>query len=304
MKLNPMKYVYQRFFVVKRDLQNDPYHFLRGEGYTEFDQQMKQFVDRQVSKSCESVTVTSYDGLTLHGRFYQRDPQNPLFILFHGYRTHPFRDNAGLIAYCEEHQCSYILCDQRGQGESEGECVTLGNKERFDVKSWCEYAVNRFGANYKLVLGGTSMGGTSVVLASELDLPKNVQAIIDDCGFSSANEIMVLVAKRMGFPEPVSHSILKTVAQNYAGFNLDEVNTKTAMTHCKIPTMFIHGKEDRFVPISMSEKAFEAAKQLGALEKRFVEIPNAAHMMSYFNAPKQYLTEVQEFLEELPMDED
>ena len=39
--------------------------------------------------------------------------------------------------------------------------------------------------NAEIVLYGVSMGGATVMMASGEDLPGNVKAIIEDCGYSS-----------------------------------------------------------------------------------------------------------------------
>ena len=293
---NPFTYFYDRFFVVRRDIQNDPYHFLKGDGYEPFDADMKSIVDKQLAKPCEDVYVTSYDGLKLHARYYERNPEAPTFLLFHGYRTHPFRDNAGLIAYCEEQNMNYLLCDHRGQGTSEGDCTTYGNQERFDVKTWCQWAVNRLGEDSVLYLGGASMGATSVLLSTELGLPENVKAVVADCGFSSPDEIIVKVGKSLGFPAWFSHAVMKFIAKKYVGFDLDEVNTKIAMLSNTIPTLFIHGTGDNFVPMEMSRRAYESCVHLKPLQKDFLEIENAPHMMAYFYDPELYLSAVHVFL--------
>lgn len=46
------------------------------------------------------------------------------------------------------------------------------------------------------MLHGDSMGATTVLLASGLNLPKNVKAIVADCGFTSAYDVFSHILKR------------------------------------------------------------------------------------------------------------
>ena len=54
----------------------------------------------------------------------------------------------------------------------------------------------KLGQNAPLILGGLSMGATTVLLASCFDFPANVRAIIADCGFTSPYEIAKSVLRR------------------------------------------------------------------------------------------------------------
>ena len=47
------------------------------------------------ARVCEDVTIESYDGLKLYGRYYQVREGAPLDIGFHGYRSSALTDFAG-----------------------------------------------------------------------------------------------------------------------------------------------------------------------------------------------------------------
>ena len=77
-----------------------------------------------------------------------------------------------------------LIIDERAMQRSEGRAVTLGIKERRDVKSWCEYLRSRFG-DVPIFIMGVSMGAPTVQIASELELSSNVNGVIADCPYSS-----------------------------------------------------------------------------------------------------------------------
>ena len=73
---------------------------------------------------------------------------------------------------------------------------TFGVRERMDVISWATYMGQKLGPDAPLILGGLSMGATTVLMASCFDFPANVRAIIADCGFTSPYEIAKSVLRR------------------------------------------------------------------------------------------------------------
>lgn len=61
--------------------------------------------------------------------------------------------------------------------------------DRYDAEKWVEYVIERFGNNSEIFLHGISMGGATVLMASGLNLPNNVKAIISDCAYTSAYDV-------------------------------------------------------------------------------------------------------------------
>ena len=57
--------------------------------------------------------------------------------------------------------------------------------ERYDVRAWVLEHNKRIGADTPVILDGISMGGATVAYAAGLELPKNVCAVMDDCGYSN-----------------------------------------------------------------------------------------------------------------------
>ena len=77
----------------------------------------------------------------------------------------------------------------RAHGESEGEYVTMGTKERRDCISWIRYLAESFGEDTKVFLRGVSIDGDTVLsISGESDMPGRVIGTVSDCGFSSSEE--------------------------------------------------------------------------------------------------------------------
>ena len=71
-------------------------------------------------------------------------------------------------------------------------------------------------------------------------------------------------------------------------------STLDAMKVCKVPVMFVHGTEDRFVPISMT---YDNYKTCSAPKRMFI-VPGAEHGMCYFIDKEGYEREMLRFFSE------
>lgn len=73
----------------------------------------------------------------------------------------------------------------RGHELSEGRYIGMGRLDRHDLIRWISLIVQA-DPHARIVLHGVSMGATEVMMtAGEPDLPGNVCAAIEDCGFAS-----------------------------------------------------------------------------------------------------------------------
>ena len=149
--------------------------------YTKEQREVLNSVKREVYEKYklpyEDVYVTSHDNLKLYGRLYMNDEKKPIIICFHGYKGNYKDNHLGMKKYAFDNNFNLLLVSQRAHYESEGKTITFGIKERRDVQVWSNYISEKYPRN-KIILAGTSMGGATVLMASDLTLPKNVIAII------------------------------------------------------------------------------------------------------------------------------
>lgn len=244
----------------------------------EYKETVRKGINFADSQHKTQVTIKSYDNLNLVADYYKNGDSKNTIILFHGYRSAPKRDFSCAIEMYYKMGLNVLLVDQRSHGRSEGRLITYGVKERHDVKSWTEYVVNTFGKDVNIILDGLSMGATTVLLSTELDLPKNVKCIIADCGFSSPYEIIKRVSiKYYHINSEIVMRILDLYCRFFGSFSIYNISTVDAMKKNKIPVFFCHGRVDDFVPCYMSERAFEAA----VCEKNIHIAEKAGHGMSF-----------------------
>ena len=250
----------------------------------------KWFLDQEP----ENVTIRSHDGLTL--RAWVLEAENPIatVLLMHGYRSRGLSDFSCVFPFYHKHGVNIVVPDQRACGESEGTFITLGVKERLDCKGWIEYINGRFGTELPIIMDGVSMGASTILMATALDLPQNVRGVIADCGFTSPWEVVCSVLKATkAIPVFPFAWFARPVSRIFAGFGLTEASATEAMKQCRIPVFFAHGKKDLFVPYEMSLKNFEAC---ASDDKELFTVEEAGHGLCFMLERDAYEKKILEFL--------
>lgn len=244
------------------------------------------------AQSPERVEIQSFDGLRLVGHYIPHENARGTGIFFHGYRSRWNIDFASSMPFYYGLGFSLLAVDVRAHGDSEGGYMTYGIRERKDVLAWVNYINGRVGTDTPILIGGLSMGSATVQMACGLPLPKNVRAVVSDCGFTSPYEIGCRVLKQQHMPAWLVLPQMNLFCRLLAGFGLKEYSTLTAQAQNTIPTFFVHGDADQLVPLEMSQRNYEACKA----EKHLLIIPGAPHAVSYLFDRPLYERELEAFL--------
>ena len=141
------------------------------------------------------VEVESHDGLRLIGHWYPAEQPKRILIAMHGWRSSWSKDFGVITPFWHDNGCSVLYAEQRGQGESEGEYMGFGMLERYDCLKWAQWASENNPDNLPIYLVGLSMGATTVLMASNLDLPENVRGIMADCISACMPPLRMIFAK-------------------------------------------------------------------------------------------------------------
>ena len=239
----------------------------------------------------EKVSVTSFDGLTLNGKLYEGDPKE-VVICVHGYHSSIEEDFADKAQIYFDRGCTTLFVTDRGHGDSGGRYTGFSELDRFDVSSWVDFINERY-EDPKIYLHGVSMGGATVVHCADMKL-KNVKGIIADCPFSSIRAITrALMTTSYHIPYfPVGY-IAGFWSKLIAGIGFDTSIGEKCVANSDLPIVFIHGKEDNFVPCSMSESMAKAAK--GPVRTLYVE--GCGHAAAYMMAKEEYTKLVNDLLD-------
>ena len=271
----------------------DPYEVKR-EDVRKKVEGMRPHIDFILSHEREEVRIRAKDGTELVADYFHVKDGAPIELGVHGYRSMGPHDLYGGGAEALRAGHNLLLIDQRAHGRSGGRAITFGALESHDVKSWAEYLVGRFGEDTRIILFGMSMGAATVLIASGLDLPRQVKGIIADCPCSYCWDILSSVGKRKGAPVWLFKPFVFLGARLFGKFKIKDTDVRVAVKRASVPILLIHGLSDDFVPAYMSEEIKAANDRITiALFK------GATHVESYLSDTKRYVKLISEFKKEV-----
>lgn len=241
---------------------------------------------------CQTVHITSRDGTPLAGHWHECENAERVILAMHGWRS-SWAHDFGLIAdLWFQNGCSVLFAEQRGQGESGGKYMGFGLLERYDCLDWVNWLNENGCKNRPVYLAGVSMGASTVLMAGGLDLPENVRGIMADCGYTSAEAVFRHIAKNNLRLSYASRSrAASSLCRKKIQTGIGDYSCVDAMRVCKVPVLFAHGTDDRFVPVEMTYENYKAC----AAPKRLLVVPGAEHGMSYLKDKEVYESTVKRF---------
>jgi hypothetical protein len=240
----------------------------------------------------EDWMLESFDGLKLYAqKFTPAEETNRWAILVHGYG----RDGTFAYDYAEEYlKCGWnvLIPDLRAAGKSEGQFITMGALESRDVYDWVEKIVTE-NPDAKIIIHGVSMGAATTLLTAARE-PKNLCAVIEDCGFTSAYEMFTAqIEKLFGLPEYPVMPCANIVCKIKTGVKISDAAPLEVVNKIKVPILFIHGDADKLIPIEMMGRLYDAC---AAPKEKFI-VAGAGHADAKPTNPVAYFDKVFAFLE-------
>lgn len=239
-------------------------------------------------------SAISVDGLKLHAAVLRRNEEgcHHWVLCIHGYAD--TGESMGVYArHYAELGWNVVVPDLRGHGQSEGTYVGYGWDDRLDMVTWISRIMRR-DPQAQIVLHGVSMGAATALLTAGGALPGNVKAVVSDCSYTSALDIIRYMYQRSGRKGPAAPALaaLRAATRRRARFDLKNADVLRAVRSSKTPTLFIHGVSDDFVPATMMADLYENAR----CSKEFLWVPRAEHARSVATDPELYWSTVDAFL--------
>ena len=242
----------------------------------------------------ETVEISGRDGVTLTGHWFYNENAKRVIVAMHGWRSSWSQDFGIIAPFWQDNDCAVLYAEQRGQGASGGDYMGFGLLERYDCLEWINWVNERTGGELPVYLGGISMGATTVLMTGGLELPENVRGIVADCAFTSPRAIWKhVVESNLHLPYGIYSSAANELCKKKIQEDAD-YSTADALQNCDVPVMFIHGTDDRFVPIEMTYENYKACRS----KKRLFVVPGAEHGMSYMLDKEGYEEAVKKFWED------
>ena len=239
------------------------------------------------------VSIQSHDGLQLGGHaFLQDEPTNRWGIACHGYQSGE-GETLLIGRHFYEQGFNVLTISLRAHGKSEGDYIGMGYLDKEDLVSWTKALIEKY-PDSEIIYHGTSMGGATVLMASVLELPDQVKAIVSDCAFTGIWDVFASELKlRFNLPPfPILH-MARIMGKLKAGYDIKDGNVIKFIRKSTLPILFIHTKEDDFVPVSMVHDLY-AAKVQG--EKEIYILEDGGHAEAKYAEPVAYYERVFQFV--------
>ncbi len=247
-----------------------------------------------IDQNAQDHFIQSEDGLTLHGLWIPAVNAKGTIVLVHGYRSTYLVDFAAAFEYYHDLGLNLLVPDQRSHGKSQGRFITFGVKESGDIARWIAYH-NQYLSDCEIILNGLSMGASTVLYLADQRLPENVKGIIADCGFTSPKEILASVYRSViRLPAGPTLWAANIFTRLFAGFGLEDKDTRRCLSNSKLPVLLFHGRDDDFVPCRMSEEGYAACTG----EKELYLVKGAKHGVSFLVDAEGYTKKVIAFLQQ------
>ncbi len=246
-------------------------------------------------KNFKKLEIISNDNLKLVG-FYKDNDKFKLAILVHGYGGSHY-DMYSYAKIFEERGYDIFCMDLRAHSQSEGDILTMGLYEHFDLIKWIEKLLE-IKPNYKIVLFGVSMGASTVCMSLGEILPNNVICAIEDCGYDNANKEFIHVYSKTPFKSKCIYKIFYNYTKNTKEIDLNAIDVCEKLKKSKLPVLFIHGDSDDFVPTDMVYNLYDC---LPESRRQLYIVKDATHTKSIDVNVKEYKSQLNKFLDKYGM---
>lgn len=207
----------------------------------------------------ESIYIKNRQGIRMRGILIKElNAQKTLVIL------HPFaleaKDMSLYVPFFKERypKWNILLIDACSHGQSDGYIRGMGIKDVNDLLCWNKYLIEKFGNEHQIILYGKETGANTILKAASKHLLKNVKAIISDGAYTSVYDILgYRMIKDYKVPKFPTMQMIKRKIKREIRINIKE-SYPVMLKHNDIPTLFIHMKEDDFVPLNMVYPLYNA----------------------------------------------
>jgi len=238
------------------------------------------------------VSFQSTDGLMIYGWWIESGSKDRAIIMVHG--TNRNRADYGTrmldMAQNMVHAgYNVLMFDLRAHGQSEGKRTSLGFYEQRDLLGAIEYVKQR--GIHKICVIGFSMGAAVALMTAAKC--NTISAIVADSSFAYLKDIIEpQFTRRSRLPKFLIPLILFW-AKMIHHIDLSIPRPIDAVKECTdIPVLFIHGGQDKTVPVEHASILADAASNDN---NRVWIVPEAEHIGAYRARSKEYVNRVLSF---------
>lgn len=257
--------------------------------YFPFASQLKRDILYAKEIPCENVTIKAKDGVLLFARYYNR-ASNKTIIFVHGYQSNAFNNFSTAMIDFLNWGYNVLLIDQRAHGDSGGRFTTLGCKEKEDLQLWIDY-IDRKIEITDIIVYGISMGATTVGYTAENIKTNKVKGLIMEAGFPCFYDELISSLGRV-FMKQAALNYVYLMAKIILGINIKQ-SCESSLKNNKIPVLFLHGDDDKEVPLEFTERSYFACAGM----KEIITVKGAGHTLCYIVGGRSLQKKINSFID-------
>ena len=217
-----------------------------------------------------AVTFSSQSGSVIHGWLSRAPSDRGSVLLLPGVRA----NRLSMIRRAEflrEAGYSTLLIDFQATGESPGDAITFGWRERFDVLAAVEYLRARM-PDRPVGIVGVSLGGAATLLATP---PLHVDAAVLEAVYPSIEQAVVnRLDVRLGPFGKLAAPLLLFQLKPRLGVAAADLKPVDHIAELGCPLLVVAGTADRYTTVGDTQRLFGAARE----PKELWLVRGAAHV--------------------------
>ena len=262
---------------------------LKNTHYYPYAERFKKDILAARALPCERVELKAKDGVSLLGRYY--DTKSEKTILFaHGYQSNAFNNFSTILLDFLKKGYNVLLIDQRAHGDSGGKFTTLGCREYEDLLLWIDYLTAKKEVE-NIIVYGISMGATTVGYAAEHIRTNKVKCLIMEAGFTCFFDELTS-SLSVDFMKNAALNYVYLMAKSFLKIDIKQ-SIENSLKNNTIPVLFLHGDNDKDVPIEFTERSYLACKG----EKKMLNVKGAGHTLCYLAGDETVHEELDRFID-------
>ncbi len=183
-----------------------------------------------------------------------------------------------------------LLFDMRGHGESDGDQLSAGYFERWDVLGAYDFLVQRGAPPGRIGVLGWSMGAATALLAVAEE--PAIRAVVADSAFAHVQDMISQeTARSTVFPMwavPAFIPGMKLMSRTLYGIDVGAVAPEEAASTLGYPMLVIHGDADGRIPVDQSVRIHAS----GPAGSELWLVPGSGHADAFLDAQDEYVDRV------------
>ncbi len=247
---------------------------------------------RRLGGDAQAWSARTSDGVTLRGWYLSTPERRRLIVLVHGMWS-SWLEMAALGRDLHRGGYDVLLFDLRGHGQSDPSRLTLGRRERADLRAVMNWAGAEGFTRDRIGWLGYSMGASTLLLEAAGN--PDIQVVVMDSPYGDLPALLKnQLSKHSHLPGWFNPGILTAARWVYGVRTDDLVPIRAARLWGDRPLLLIHGESDSIVPVS---QAYQLAAAAGA-SCLTLTLPGVEHVQAYETDPQGYVTLIEEFFQD------